>query len=375
MFRPSLRSIWSLIGLAILAMILYLISQSTYTTVQDPVKIAAAEKMQQCMDVLKKESLQRGHIIDENNDPNMTGLIGVMRDSSNITTSYGTLSQRLTSLNPNMAALMVEFLREANVDSLDLVAVGLTGANPGANLALYAAMETMRLRPVIITSVGSAEFGANRDDFTWLDMENVLYKNNMISFRSRLASLGGYKDRGGGVGKYGRKVIREAISRNGLNPDELWVPRDSDESVVEKRWNAYQRYLPAREKYAAFINIGGGYGNVGILENAKIVRNGVNPSLVKLEFDQPGVMTQFAETMPVIHLYDMVKLAERYDLPVDPEPLPQVGNGSIFESKRRNVTVASIALAIILLALTMVVFFDRKDRHFTQNVVDAADDL
>ncbi len=375
MFRPSLRSIWSLIGLAALALVLYFISQSSYTTVQDPIKLAAAQKMQQCMDVLKQEAQDRGYVIDENNDPNLTGLIGVMRDSSNITTSYGTLSQRLTSLNPNMAGLMIEFLREAGVDSLDMVAVGMTGANPGANLALYAAMETMKLRPVIITSVGSAEFGANRDDFTWLDMEHLLYRKGMITFRSRLASLGGYKDRGGGVGKHGRKVIRDAIIRNGLNPDELWVPRGSEESVAEKRWDAYQRFLPPRDKYVAFINIGGGYGNVGVLENAKIIRNGVNPSLVKLEFEEPGVMMQFAETMPVIHLYDIAKLAERYDLPIDPEPLPQVGSGSIFESKRRNVTVAAIALAVILLALILVVFFDRKDRHFTQNVVNAEDDL
>ena len=375
MFRPSLRSIWSLIGLAVLALVLYFISQSSYTIVQDPVKTAAAQKMQQYMDILKQEVESRGYVIDENNDPNLTGLIGVKRDSSNITTSYGTLSQRLTALNPNTAALMIEFLREAGVDSLDMVAVGMTGANPGANLALYAAMETMKLRPVIITSVGSAEFGANRDDFTWLDMEHLLYQKGQITFRSRLASLGGYKDRGGGVGKYGRKMIREAISRNGLNPDELWVPRSSDETVAGKRWDAYQRYLPPRDNYVAFINIGGGYGNVGVLENAKIIRNGVSPTLVKLEFEEPGVMMQFAETMPVIHLYDMVKIAERYDLPVDPEPLPAVGSGSIFESKRRNVTVAAIALAVILLALTLVVFFDRKDRHFTQNVVDAADDL
>ncbi len=375
MFRPSLRSIWSLIGLSVLALILYVISQSTYTTVQDPVKIAAAERMQKCMNVLKDEVVDLGYSIDENNDPNLTGLIGVMRDSSSITTSYGGLSQRLTALNPNMAAMMVEFLREAKVDSLDLVAVGLTGANPGANLALYAAMETMKLRPVIITSVGSAEFGANRDDFTWLDMERVLYGKGLISFRSRLASLGGYKDRGGGVGSNGRKLIREAIRRNGLNPNELLVLKDSETTVAQQRWSAYQRFLPAREKYAAYINIGGGYGSVGSLENAKIVPNGANASLIKLEFDDPGVMMKFAETMPVVHLYDIVKLAERYNMPVDPEPLPEVGTGSVFESKRRNVTVAAIALAIILLALILVVFLDRKDRHFTQNVVNVEDDL
>ena len=32
-----------------------------------------------------------------------------------------------------------------------------------------------------ITSVGASQWGANNVDFTWLDMEEILYSNNFIN--------------------------------------------------------------------------------------------------------------------------------------------------------------------------------------------------
>jgi hypothetical protein len=62
-------------------------------------------------------------------------------------------------------------------------------------------------------------------------------------------------------------------------------------------------------------------------------------------------------------------------MPLAPRELPAVGQGPVFESRALNVTVAAICLAIVLLAITVVVIFDRKDRHFLENVVDPDKEL
>ena len=51
--------------------------------------------------------------------------------------------------------------------------------------------------------------------------------------------------------------------------------------------------------------------------------------------------------VPVIHLLDIAKFSDKYDLPVAPDPLPEPGTGNMFKNERYNITVASIALAIL----------------------------
>ena len=375
MFRPSLRKLSTLIFLGVLAVILFYVTQGSFRTVKDDQKVKAAELMKESMDILKSEAMKKGFEIDTANDPNATGLIGVNRRESRITTSYGVLSRRLTALNPNLSAVAVDLLRLIDVSEGDYVAVGLTGANPGANLAVYSAMQTLGLKPVIITSVGSAEFGANREDFTWLDMESILFNNNKINFKSDFASLGGNKDRGGGLGKNGRGLLEEAIKRNSLDPEAFKLRKFDTAEMIAKRFDAYNSKLPADKKFKAFINIGSGYANIGDLQNSSSLIEGVNEKIAELDFDNPGVMMRFAEWVPVIHINNVVKLAEKYSLPIDPEPIPEIGEGKVFESRQRNVIVAIISLLVILIAITVAIYFDRKDRHFTENIVDPDNDL
>lgn len=386
MFRPSLKSTHWLVALAVLALVLFIVAHKSTRTVKDPIKVEAAEKMRECMDALKSEALKLPVFeLDTVNDPNQTGLIGISRDKSLITTSFGPIRNRRTTLNPNYAAILIDYLQQAGLDSLDYVAVAVTGANPGANLALYAAMETLKLRPIVITSVGAAEFGANREDFTWLDMERILFEKGLISFRSRAASMGGGYDRGGGLGRIGKSRIRDAILRNNLDPDEIRPAGNTPEEQIQMRYDIYQKYLPPRTRYQLYVNIGAGYGSIGDVENAKIVRNGYNDdglhsdetgrALPMDEFKEPGVMMRMAETMPVIHVYDVGRIAREHGLPIDPVPAPELGEGTIFETKIINVTVVLICLVVLLIAIFLVVFFDRKDRHFTQNIIEQELDL
>ena len=88
----------------------------------------------------------------------------------------------------------------------------MTGSMPGANIAVLSACQAMKVIPVIISSVGASQWGANQLDFTWLDMESALAKNDLfITFRSVAASIGGRNDMGRLLSPSGRKIITDNI--------------------------------------------------------------------------------------------------------------------------------------------------------------------
>jgi poly-gamma-glutamate system protein len=368
MYRPSLKSIWSLAALAILSIVLYYIAQNSYSFIEAEgydQKIEAAEHMKRSMEVLRKEFDRRGLEIDETNDPNLTGLIGV--NGSIITTSRGILSDKLSALNPNFAAVYVDMLLSARVRPGDYVAVGTTGANPGMNIALYSAIHTLELKPVIISSVGSAMFGANQEEFTWLDMENTLRDEGLINFTSVAASIGGGSDIGRGLPLEGRSFIEDNIEEHGI----ILINRGSLEENIEERMEIYDDHLPERTRYRLFVNVGGGLANVGSSVNASLIRDGMYRQLAERTFAREGVLMLFSRrNIPVIHAFRPRLLAERYGLVAEPFPLPEIGTGTVFITQVNNVTVAWITLIILLVALIIVIVFDRYDRHFTTNIID-----
>jgi len=88
--------------------------------------------------------------------------------------------------------------------------------NAAILLALYAACEEMGIIPVVITSLGASNWGANHPDYTWLDMEKTLYEANLISRISVAASLGGGTDNGRGLSVQGRKLLLDNIEKNNV---------------------------------------------------------------------------------------------------------------------------------------------------------------
>jgi poly-gamma-glutamate system protein len=340
-------------------------------------KVLASKNNAEAMKVLKEEVLSLGYTIDRLNDPQETGLIGA--SVSSITTSRGALSERLTTLNPNYAAIMIDLLKRSDLKEGDYVAVGLTGANPGANLALYIAMETLKLKPIIIVSAGSSTYGANRELFTWLDMETVLFENKMISFKSKFATLGGTNDIGRGLPPEGRENLMRAIIRN----ESIPISGENLKENVELRYESYINELPDGEHYSAFVNLGAGVGNVGSLVNAKIIQTGINRKLGEKEFKEPGVMMLFSKmNMPIIHIYNVMKLAKDHKLDTNSMTVydhgqddKKYGEGPIFSKQINNVFVAVVCWLVLIFAIIAVIIFDRHDRHFMSNIVDPEEDL
>lgn len=276
MYRPSLKSNWSLVILFLLAVVLFIVAQTSYQNVKaenHDLKVEASRLTQSYMDTLRAEILRRGITIDPIDDPYGSGLIGTRLSS--ITTDRGLLSDKQAALNPNIAAIFVDEFTSLKLQEGDYVAVGLTGSNPAVNLALYAAITTMKLNPRIIVSVSSASYGANREELTWLDMEAILKRSGLLSFGASYAGFGGKEDLGIGLTDNGIQSLTDAMRRT--NTPQL-IGSDLDDNV-QLRYAAYHDMLPEGNRYRAFVNVGQGLVNVGSEPNANLIPEGINANL------------------------------------------------------------------------------------------------
>lgn len=373
MYRPSLKSNRSLVILLLLAILLFYIAQTSYIKVRTDnyeAKLASAQLMKAAMDSLTAELHNRNLEIDPIDDPLQTGLIGIRLSS--ITTDRGLLSEKRAALNPNLAAIFVEELSKLKLMPGDYIAVGITGSNPAVNIALYSALQVMELNPKIIVALSSASYGANRPELTWLDIESILKEKGLFNFSSSYASLGGKEDLAIGLSDNGILALREAMSRNNV---PLLIGSDLADNI-DIRMAAYEELLPAGERYKAFVNIGTGIANVGSEPNANLIPEGINRSLAEHNYENEGVIIKMAKNnVPVLHFRRILRWAKRYNLPTSFDTMPKVGEGKMFSSLIHNQTVNIICLAILLIAIVVVIIFDRHDRRFMANIVDPDEEL
>lgn len=319
-------------------------------------KLEASRLAQDASNYLKEFRLSKGIFVDAINDPNETALIG--QDITPITTDRGYIEAKLTSTNPNFAAVIVEMLKEAGLEKNDYVAIAFTGSLPGLNIAVLAAVQTLQLKPIIITSVGASNWGANDPYYTWLDMERLLYDKKIFTNKSVAASIGGGLDIGRGLSPEGRQLITDAVKRNNVE----FINEEYLENSIIKRMELYQRFSE-KGKLKAFINVGGGISSLGSTENVKFIPTGLSMSLPMMNYPLRGVLIRMAEeSIPVIHLLNINQLAVKYGLPISPSPLPLPGEGEIFIQKRYSVTLSIIATLFLSFSVALVFFMERK-RH------------
>ncbi|HTU25761.1 MAG TPA: poly-gamma-glutamate system protein, partial [Pirellulales bacterium] len=275
-------------------------------------KVAAARLAAECMATVKERRIALGHPIDSAADPAATGLIGVAMSPATSTT--GRLAAKRISANPNFAAVVVGYLKRAGLKSGDTVAIGYSGSFPGLNIAVAAAVQTLGLRPIGISSAAASQWGANLPDFLWLDMERVLFEEGKIGFRSQAASLGGVEDRGLGMSDETRQTLHAGIARSGLPSLEA----DSFPGSVDGRMQLY-RDASKTAPIKCYINVGGGATSVGKSLGKKQFRTGLHTHLPRRARGIDSVMTRFlANGVPVVHLIRVTALAHRYGLETEP---------------------------------------------------------
>lgn len=308
-------------------------------------KIRAARQMGKAIQHLAKERIKISGPLDLDSDPAQSGVIGILM--SDITSTSGHLESKQTTINPNWAAVMIEYFRRAKLKAGDQVAVGFSGSFPALNLATVIAAETYGLKLLVTTGVTASQWGANVPEFTWLDIERILIEARIIKTKTLAASLGGQGDRAHGLSSKGIQLIKRAMLRNNVPFIEAKTPEES----MNSRMKIYEE-AAGEEEIKAYVNVGGNTVSVGSIIGKKLYREGINlkPSANALSVD--CVMSRFARNgLPVIHMIRINKLAERYGLPLSPKFLPRVGEGKIFVKEEYNLYLVVAVLSLILIAL------------------------
>ncbi len=364
MFRPAIQRTPVLILMAIIAVALFYGASSIkihHVEANHELKIRAAERMTRGMQVLKNVRMANAVFIDEVNDPNHTGLIG--RQASYITTDEGDLDSKIAVLDPNVAAMVVQLFLRAGLKAGDTIAVTVTGSMPGGNLAVYCAAQELKLVPIITASVGASQWGANDENFTWLDMERTLLDSGVITFRAQAASIGGGSDIGRRLSPLGRELIQQVIQRNHLA--ELKGANLDD--AIRRRMDFFKQQLPIK-RYKAYVNVGGGAAALGSRVTDRLVPPGLTRRMDFSRFPAEGTLVQFGrQGVPIIHLLNIHEFFKLFDYPYAAVPTPPIGNSKLYATDRYSLSAAGIALALIMaMVIGVGIKSKRMIRHHLQ---------
>jgi len=348
-FIPAIQKTSTLVILSAIALVSFVVSINSTTIDISPsydMKIKAANLMKESMDELKNVRMEAGVFIDDENDPNETGLVG--SPFSLITTDEGDLDAKLTTLDPNFSAGMVELMLQMSLQAGDTVAILLTGSMPGANIAVLTAASAMGLIPMVITSVGASQWGANQTDFTWLDMESILFNKGLINSRSVAASVGGRNDMGRLLSPAGREIIISNIE----NYNIPLIRKNRLADNIDERMKLFESFNKITN-YSAMINVGGGVASLGTSFNSKLLPAGIinRSDVVNISIRDggiEGVLAKFAKkNVPVLHVLNIKSLTEQLGMPFAPIPIPEVGSGVLYAEEKYNILIATVCLFIV----------------------------
>lgn len=321
--------------------------------------IDAAEQASLAFDTIHCTRVNRGHRLLDIHDPADTGMLGP--SMSLVTTLPGHLDAKQTSVNPNFAAVATRLLLDAGAQPGDPVAIGCTGSFPALNIAVYCAAESLGLKPVVVSSAASSQFGANQPDLMWPDMEKLLFDEGIIQTRSRKISLGGFRDRAADMSDQTRTLLADSVDRSGI---ELMDSQD-DEDAINRRMNLYGSVARGDfERYVAYINVGGGDASVaGTVGNDAIGEGLIAASRIDSIRDRVAdpssvdcVATRFLDRgVPVINMINVVRLARKYDLPIASSEANPVGQGNVYTRGGLVRIVSLMGIIAILLATWVMV--------------------
>lgn len=337
--------------------LLFLLAVAVWPALESPLRrdmVDAARLMEKAEAALRDCRARKGIPADASADPNGTGIIGF--ESSPVTTSLGNLAAKRTTANPDFAALVVSLLDEAGVLRGDAVAVGASSSFPALIIAALSAARAMGVEPLVISSLGASEWGANIPGFDWLDMADCLRSAGLLEGRPIALAIGGEGDVGRDMSPAGRDFLTARIRASGI----LFVECPDLRANVESRLGIYADAAAGRP-VKAFINIGGSSANIGTNAEVLKLRSGlVRDAYVPAPVERGVLQAMAARGVPVIHLLNIRGLCERYGLPWDPRPLPPPGAAGFYRRTAGRGRAVTGLSAVYVLFVTAVLVSRRR---------------
>ena len=383
LFRPAIQRLSTLVLMALFCVGMAFLSIFFKTIEYEKgyqYKKEASQIMSELLDSLKKEASKiyqdqnaeqiktNYPVPDSTLDPIDSGLVFFCEGTE------GALPSKLSTLNPNFAALVVDLFLEAGLEEGDDIAVAFTGSLPGANVAVLSACEAMGINPIIITSVSASNWGAcDYDRFSWLDMENELELFfNSDKYTSIAASIGKGGDCGNSlpneiINKIDKK-IKKRISGSGATLSN----RDKDlEYHVDKRINKYWGHNNSDIKL--YVNVGGGVASLGTYPGIKESTGFLSVDSLKTlkdknQINEISVMSKMSleHEVPAINIVNIEQLIENKlnlidagmndDIEIDPEFIKVNEERLFFQEKYNLMIVIPSLVASLLLVLSIGVY-------------------
>ena len=355
--KGKLSLIYLFWALIILLVGLLLIEQNKFVqpTSYYTEQIQAAQLMKSSLEAIKEERLKRNIPLDVGLDPNQTGIIG--KEYTQLTTTLGNLDAKRTSTNPAFAALLMKYFKEVNLKKGDVIAIGASGSFPALIVATLSAARVLELEPLLIYSVGSSEYGANIPGFTFVQMLDSLNKKNILPYSLLAVSMGGYLDQAKGMFyPDSQKTIQHIAQVSGV----YFINTDSVEENIQQRMQIY-RTVSNGKPIKAFVNIGGATPNYGNTNASITYPNGLVIDGPKIPgHPERGLIFEYQNLgIPIIHLLNIRDLAVKNGLPIDPIPLPEIGEGGVYWRIAYNKYIIILVIGIEFLYL----FWVLKIRH------------
>jgi poly-gamma-glutamate system protein len=149
-------------------------------------------------------------------------------------------------------------------------------------------------------------------------MEDCLRAAGLCDARTVARTIGGEEDIGRDMNPEGRTRLETRL-REGAAPffEEPDLVRN-----VARRLALYRAAAGARP-IRAFVNVGGGWANLGTDAAVLEVEPGLARRVIVPPLARRGVLQAMAaDGVPVIHLLNIKGLCDRYGLPWDPRPMP-----------------------------------------------------
>jgi len=170
---------------------------------------------------------------------------------------------KLSTLNPDFAAIIVSYLISEGLDSNSTAAISFTGSFPGANIAVLSACESLGIKTRVISSIGASRFGATKLEFTWLDMQHRLVESNIITVDEKKYLYDPYDAR---VGKMDKIYYSNIINRLSIHDSLMIYSTVLNNNIVE-------RMAFYGDSINIFINVGESPSSLGSYEIADEINN------------------------------------------------------------------------------------------------------
>ena len=267
-------------------------------------------------------------------------------DFTLFTTTNGSLNAKEIATNPDFAALAVRLIHESGIPPGSTVGVTLSGSFPSIALSVLAALQTLDMNVILMSSLGASSFGANQPGASWIDMENWLLRKGVLRYRSDVVTLGGENDTALGLMPEGKELLLQALEKNKY---PLYTPESLKESIDFKK----NYFLSGNT--TLLINIGGNQASVGNCIHSAGLPTGLHKKLNTCSHSERGVLQELnAEGIPVIHFLNIKERAMKYGMDISPEGTYTASTGLFVVRKKNKPAIAVfLVLGLTLMALLL----------------------